>query len=63
MSSCMNIKIAGSFTDFLMEWLYKVDKPYWSTLKSFLVYLDYLYPHELNDINEDKKISERLKEL
>ena len=43
--------------------LYKVDKPYWSTLKSFLVYLDYLYPHELNEINEDKKITERLKEL
>ena len=43
--------------------LYKVDKPYWPALKSFLVYLDYLYPHELNEIKEDSKITERLKEL
>ena len=43
--------------------LYKIDKPYWPALKPFLNYLDYLYPHELNEINEDKKISERLKEL
>jgi hypothetical protein len=43
--------------------LFKIDKPYWPALKSFLVYLDYLYPHELNDVNEDKKISEGLKEL
>ena len=43
--------------------LYKVDKPYWPALKSFLVYLEYLYPHELNEIKEDSKITERLKEL
>ena len=43
--------------------LYKIDKPYWPALKSFLAYLDYLYPHELNEIKEDKKITERLKEL
>ena len=43
--------------------LYKIDKPYWSALKAFLVYLEYLYPHELNDVKEDKKISEGLKEL
>ena len=43
--------------------LYKVDKPYWTALKSFLVYLEYLYPHELNEIKEDSKITERLKEL
>ena len=43
--------------------LYKVDKPYWPALKSFLIYLEYLYPHELNEIKEDNKITERLKEL
>ena len=43
--------------------LYKIDRPYWPALKSFLTYLDYLYPHELNEINEDKKITDRLKEL
>ena len=42
--------------------LYKVEKVYWSYLKSVLVYLDYLYPHELNDIKTDKKIDDILKE-
>ena len=41
--------------------LYKVEKIYWSYLKSVLVYLDYLYPHELNDIKTDKKIDDILK--
>ena len=43
--------------------LFKVDKPYWPALKSFLNYLEYLYPHELNEVPEDMKITERLKEL
>ena len=42
--------------------LYKVEKMYWSYLKSVLVYLDYLYPHELNDIKTDKNIDILLKE-
>ena len=42
--------------------LYKVEKMYWSYLKSVLVYLDYLYPHELNDIKTDKNIDLLLKE-
>ena len=42
--------------------LYKVEKMYWSYLKSVLVYLDYLYPHELNDVKTDKKIDDILKE-
>jgi hypothetical protein len=42
--------------------LYKVEKIYWSYLKSVLVYLDYLYPHELNDVKTDKKIDDILKE-
>ena len=42
--------------------LYKVEKIYWPYLKSVLVYLDYLYPHELNDIKTDKNIDILLKE-
>ena len=42
--------------------LYKVEKIYWPYLKSVLVYLDYLYPHELNDVKTDKNIDEILKE-
>tara|TARA_R100000697_G_C5303186_1_gene158619 strand:+ start:16 stop:387 length:372 start_codon:yes stop_codon:yes gene_type:complete len=41
--------------------LYKVERTYWPYLKSVLVYLDYLYPHELNDIKTDKNIDELLK--
>tara|TARA_E500000178_G_scaffold119388_1_gene119443 strand:- start:343 stop:714 length:372 start_codon:yes stop_codon:yes gene_type:complete len=42
--------------------LYKVEKIYWSYLKSVLSYLDYLYPHELNEVKTDKNIDELLKE-
>ena len=42
--------------------LYKVDKNYWSYLKTILDYLGYLYPHELNDIKTDENIDEILKE-
>ena len=42
--------------------LFKVERMYWPYLKSVLVYLDYLYPHELNDIKTDKKIDDILKE-
>ena len=43
--------------------LYKVDEKYWSILKTCLNYLDYLYPHELQDIKTDKNIEEMLKQL
>ena len=44
--------------------LFKVDKIYWSYLKSILNYLGYLYPHELNNVNTDQQIDELLsKEL
>ena len=44
--------------------LFKVDKIYWSYLKSILNYLGYLYTHELNNVNTDQQIDERLsKEL
>ena len=42
--------------------LFKVERMYWPYLKSVLVYLDYLYPHELNDVKTDKKIDDILKE-
>jgi len=43
--------------------LFKVDNKYWPILKSFLNYLNYLYPHELQEVKEDIKITEELKEL
>jgi len=44
--------------------LFKVDKIYWPHLKSILVYLEYLYPHELNTVSTEKEIDELLnKEL
>ena len=41
--------------------LYKIDMKHWSLLKTLLNYLDYLYPNELVDIDEDKKIKEKLR--
>jgi hypothetical protein len=43
--------------------LYKIDKKYWSVLKTCLNYLEYLYPHELDNVKTDKNIEEMLKEL
>ena len=43
--------------------LFKIDKNYWPILKACLNYLEYLYPHELNDIEIDKNIEEMLKQL
>jgi len=43
--------------------LYKIDKVYWPILKSVLNYLDFLYPHELNDIEQDELVTTMLKEL
>ena len=43
--------------------LYKIDKKYWSVLKTCLNYLGYLYPHELDNVKTDKNIEEMLKEL
>ena len=43
--------------------LYKVDEKYWSILKTCLNYLNYLYPHELQDIKTDKNIEGMLKQL
>tara|TARA_R100001163_G_C4879871_1_gene77681 strand:- start:54 stop:431 length:378 start_codon:yes stop_codon:yes gene_type:complete len=43
--------------------LYKIDRKYWSVLKTILIYLDYLYPNELNEIPEDEKVKEKLRGL
>ena len=43
--------------------LYKVDKVYWSQLKTILIYLGYLYPHELNNVKVDMNIKKLLGEL
>ena len=41
--------------------LYKIDVKHWSLLKTLLTYLDYLYPDELNNIDEDDKIKNLLR--
>jgi len=43
--------------------LYKVDKDYWSSLKTILDYLGYLYLHELDTIKVDSNIQKLLREL
>ena len=35
--------------------LYKIDEQYWPILKTVLEHLDYLYPHELKDVQVDEK--------
>jgi len=43
--------------------LYKIDTKFWPALKSVLDYLNFLYPHELQEVYSDKKIEKMLKEL
>ena len=43
--------------------LFKVDNQYWSLLKTFLDYLGYLYPHELNDVKVNEEVKKLLEEL
>ena len=43
--------------------LFKIEPEHWSQLKSFLVYLNMLPEQELQEIDDDKKISKVLKEL
>jgi hypothetical protein len=43
--------------------LYKIDKKYWSILKTILDYLQFLYPHELNDVHIDENVKKLLEEL
>ena len=43
--------------------LYKLDTRFWPALKSVLDYLNYLYPHELQEIKNDEKVKQILKKL
>ena len=40
--------------------LYKIDEQYWPILKTVLNHLDYLYPHELNNVQVDENIKKLL---
>ena len=43
--------------------LYKIDKRYWPILKAVLNHLEYLYPHELNNVQIDENVKKLLEEL
>ena len=43
--------------------LFKIQKEYWSTLKSFLLFLNMIREDELRDIEEDKNVLEILRKL
>ena len=43
--------------------LFKIQKEYWSVLKSFLLYLNILKEDELNSVQEDQKVREVLEKL
>ena len=43
--------------------LFKVQREYWETLKSFLLFLNILREDELKDVIESQKVLEILKEL
>ena len=43
--------------------LFKVQREYWETLKSFLLYLNMIREDELSEIKEDVEILKALKEL
>ena len=43
--------------------LYKIDEQYWPILKTVLNHLDYLYPHELNNVQVNENIKKLLEEM
>ena len=43
--------------------IFKIQKEYWSALKSFLLYLNILKEDELKDVQEDDKVKEVLEKL
>ena len=43
--------------------LFKIQKEYWSVLKSFLLYLNILKEDELNSVQEDQRVREVLEKL
>ena len=43
--------------------LFKIQKEYWETLKSFLLYLNILREDELGDVNKNIEVLEILRKL
>ena len=43
--------------------LFKIQREYWGTLKSFLLFLNIIRDDELRDVNENKKVLEILGKL
>ena len=43
--------------------IFKIQKEYWSALKSFLLYLNILKEDELQEVEEDEKVKKVLEEL
>ena len=43
--------------------LFKIQKKYWCTLKSFLLFLNMIREDELHNINEDKEVLDILRKL
>ena len=43
--------------------LFKIQKEYWTVLKSFLLYLNIVRKDELKDVQEDDKVKEVLEKL
>ena len=42
---------------------FKIEKKHWSTLKTFLVYLNYMPENDLKDITTDVKVLKELREI
>ena len=43
--------------------LFKIEKEYWSIMKSFLIYLNMLEKHELKDVRSDENVFEILRKI
>ena len=43
--------------------LFKIQREYWSVMKSFLIYLNILKEDELSDVDSDKEVLKVLEEL
>ena len=43
--------------------LYKIQEEFWPTLKAFLIFLNIMEEHEIEEIQEDKKVLEILRKL
>ena len=59
----VKLKYGSHVILFQQQLFFKIQKEYWTTLKSFLLYLNILREDELKDIEEDGKVQQVLKEL